>query len=872
MAFTDLITGLAFVNAHVGFIRLDKDLRENINVPIEKLQAHVQLLSRSAQAVTISNQIQQLKGQANKLLKQQLNAQHAQLMVQVGQLQLQLQQLQVERQRLELEVKKEQRLAQENEILRIFVDFYDQAQTYRQQGQLLDYLVVVFATFRVYRQVYSDLDDANNRLRISDLREKLFQGLRDIVESPQSRQRLVDSYTSALQVPVALVQKGYLSSTNAKEAINEVNQLRQLPPDGNWSGSLKNADSCLARLEAAKDTLVATRTEYIAFSQGIDLREFFFPNYGDSINAMVSGMAEAWAEWLSAVEIRVGNRLTQLYSSLQDDPPRIEQQESQVTVAIEEVKHLRLAHQLGQATVYLAQITPVYLTQFQILDQQFKSLVIPVSGEEPGQVLEVSLAVQQLNIALATKFTSFQEFVKVNGRANENKYLQLASSYMQEINATEENIPLSQIANAFNLRRDIDKLSAEITKAIKMCKNLLDKVVESDDLFERIQQHSRRILPESVVKEIETQTASYQPGALGQILSSVRGEKGKEVARRRRLINNLLEMYPKLYPLPVAQLPEISDAPAFPTLTPSTKRSPLQFAESDQKLTSKKLSGRLAIIGGLVMLIGCVFFLLMVGSRMSRQPTETPSTTGTQLSEAAGLVSTTEVASVSKPVNTPKPTDSLTSTPTRKPVATNTPTNTPKPTATATETPVPSDTPEPTNTPTSVLPTVTPVPPTATPLPPTITPVPIPENAETGVYKEVGTWGMKLYDVKRAKAVWFFGDGNYAQGMWFIPFLEFKNNGTGTRNPGEDFTFYFVDDQGRIFDFDVLSSDGILGAAHQFTSGHYYDDIDPGLVLGISLPIDTPEDLGNVWLKIEEIPSFSIYLGNANKVPIEDQQ
>lgn len=129
---------------------------------------------------------------------------------------------------------------------------------------------------------------------------------------------------------------------------------------------------------------------------------------------------------------------------------------------------------------------------------------------------------------------------------------------------------------------------------------------------------------------------------------------------------------------------------------------------------------------------------------------------------------------------------------------------------------------------------------------------------------------MKLYDVRRAKAVWFFGEGTYAQGVWLIPFVEFKNNSSGTRSPDEDFTFYFVDDQGRRFDFDVLNSKGILGAAHQFTSGHYYDPINPGLVLGISLPIDTPLDLGGVWLKVEEDPGFSIYLGRANEVTLVD--
>ena len=139
-----------------------------------------------------------------------------------------------------------------------------------------------------------------------------------------------------------------------------------------------------------------------------------------------------------------------------------------------------------------------------------------------------------------------------------------------------------------------------------------------------------------------------------------------------------------------------------------------------------------------------------------------------------------------------------------------------------------------------------------------------------GVEKAMGAWGLKLYDLKRAKAVWFFGTGTYAQGVWLIPFVEFRNNNSGTRSTDDDLTFYFVDDQGRKFDFDVFNSDGILGAAHQFTTGHYYDDINPGLVLGISLPIDTPQDMGAVWLKVEEDPNFSIYLGKASEIPLVD--
>jgi hypothetical protein len=151
----------------------------------------------------------------------------------------------------------------------------------------------------------------------------------------------------------------------------------------------------------------------------------------------------------------------------------------------------------------------------------------------------------------------------------------------------------------------------------------------------------------------------------------------------------------------------------------------------------------------------------------------------------------------------------------------------------------------------------------------TPTPRPIPAAAELGVEKTSGNWSFKLYDVKRVKAVWFFGTPEHAQGVWFIPFVEVKNNSSGTLQPGGDFEFYIEDEAGNKYE--LWLSDGVLGAAHQFTTGHYYDDVQPGALLGISFPVDTPPDMGGAWLRVEEDPSFSIYLGKANEVPIEDQ-
>jgi hypothetical protein len=153
--------------------------------------------------------------------------------------------------------------------------------------------------------------------------------------------------------------------------------------------------------------------------------------------------------------------------------------------------------------------------------------------------------------------------------------------------------------------------------------------------------------------------------------------------------------------------------------------------------------------------------------------------------------------------------------------------------------------------------------PTDTPVPPT----PLPIVDDMGVQKQVGQWGMKLYDVKRAKAVYFFGDAQIAQGVWLLSFVEFTNMSSGTRNPWEDLDFYYVDDQGNTYE--ASYNDAWLGARWQFQAGDIMDDIQPGSVLGVVLPIDSPENMGNVWLRVEQDPNFAIYLGDASTIPVE---
>jgi hypothetical protein len=152
--------------------------------------------------------------------------------------------------------------------------------------------------------------------------------------------------------------------------------------------------------------------------------------------------------------------------------------------------------------------------------------------------------------------------------------------------------------------------------------------------------------------------------------------------------------------------------------------------------------------------------------------------------------------------------------------------------------------------------------------PPTVTPTPLPKSNDYQVQKQVGNWAMALYDVKRAKTVYFFGNPNTAAGVWFIPFVEFTNLGSGTRAPWEDLDFYLQDDQGRTFE--ITYNDGTAAAAWQFQAGDFFDDIQPGTLIGVALAVDTPENLGDVWLRVTQDPNFAIYLGRGSDIPLEE--
>ena len=90
------------------------------------------------------------------------------------------------------------------------------------------------------------------------------------------------------------------------------------------------------------------------------------------------------------------------------------------------------------------------------------------------------------------------------------------------------------------------------------------------------------------------------------------------------------------------------------------------------------------------------------------------------------------------------------------------------------------------------------------PPPPTKAPVVLPKTVPLGQEFTTTLWGLKLYDVKRAKVVYWFGDAEIAHGTWLIPFVEFRNLGSGTAQPSRNLHFYLQDDRGRTWTFDDI--------------------------------------------------------------------
>lgn len=149
----------------------------------------------------------------------------------------------------------------------------------------------------------------------------------------------------------------------------------------------------------------------------------------------------------------------------------------------------------------------------------------------------------------------------------------------------------------------------------------------------------------------------------------------------------------------------------------------------------------------------------------------------------------------------------------------------------------------------------------ATPVaPPTAVPA---KGPEFGITKQCGHFEYKLYDLRKVKSVWFYDKEYLAQGNFLLVFIEVKNISTGTSYFAQFSPRLLVNVPGqrKIQVYDSFA--GGFYAGWMYQTGSFYDDLNPGAVLGQVEAYDLPIDSDfNLIFDMRDCPGQSISLGN----------
>jgi hypothetical protein len=691
MGLIDLLAGLSFVAGHIGLARLDRGLRDSLEIPTEQLQAHVTLLARNAQIVTLTNQVQQLRGEASRLQKQRLNAQHAQLMVQVGQLQVQLQQLHTERKRLELEEQRELRLAQENRIMRLFVDTYEQAQTYRLQGQSLDYLVVTLAAFRLYRQVYNDLDDARNRLKLAELRERLFVSVRDLLVDSVTRERLARDYAGALRQAVEAVSKAQQAESQAQKLLG-AGQAAEAA-SASWTDAFSQAGAGIANLQVVRQALEAAQNDLGALKSNGEWREFFFPLQPDQTGGMLTAVTDHWQSWVAAINVLAGRPLAEVYRGLDQLPGQLEQTLKQVDTAVDQSQDRRVNYQLAEVLTRLGEVLPAHTALYQQLRQQFMPLRLVPQGATSAALLDGVFELQQIQANLMAWFDPLRTYLDASRHAGDTRYQAEVARRVAALSPGSSQVSAKTLPEVFTLYQEAQTLNTAISRSMGVYLGRLRRALATDAEFQRLRARAQELSSRVQVEELDRLAAQAPDHWLKRVEAALHTQRQKQTDQRWRWVEHFLRLHP---PATIGPSGELTPKDPFPTLTspasisdgkplaPLTPAGPL--SRGDKKWYRPVLFGAISTV---CICITCVAILL------PSVPSAAAQATGTARAQVT-VLAIANLTKAARPADTAAPTQTST--------ATIRPSNTPTPTATATESP------------TSTLdPSITP--PTATPTP-----------------------------------------------------------------------------------------------------------------------------------------------------------
>lgn len=708
----DFIPGLVSVDTRVGLAHLDQGLRESLRVDLRSLPAQQQLDALGQQAAATQKTIRQLQRQAEEYRKQQQVSQQAQMIAQVNQHEIYLKQLEVERTRLNAELQRQYRQAQDQEIVRVVADLYNQALYYQRQGSLIDFVVVTLAVFRLHQQVYGNLTNPDDRLQSASLQGKLFDALAGILEAYTSAQTLTQQYVAALSPVLEIQQRVSRTLADTQGTIETVTTLQSAPTDADWTRSLGACDAATAGLKSGLNQVAAAKSELAGLLDTPALREVFFP-----LDTTLSGtrLAARWALWKQSVDTALNANLEALYQGLGKLKTALQQREQQLRSSETEVKRLRGLHQLGRNAAQLVTILAPYQSRYDVLAELHRALPTPQPETEPAELVRTFIGAARLQHAIQAEFMPYQQALDASdfgrgGRLSAEVVRQLAS-----LTGIEGVLALGDLTAEYALYDKIRQLAAEIGETVKTSRRLIAQVVESDDRFEATLVYLRGCLPEAQVREVEEQLAGRKAGMLDRTRGLVRGERGKELDRRRQLLDSLLQHAGAAESLPEAELP-------YQPVVPKAASFSLKPARTIP--LPQSTLGRVGLfLGATIVFIGLIAAaVVLAGGDNALAPHSTATSAA-----VAGVQSTATPARTpvtpKRPTTTTKPTDTLAPTDTPAPTHTPTVTLTPSVTPTPSDTPTPSLTPTASKTPTRTLtPSRTPTPtrtrtPTRTPDP-----------------------------------------------------------------------------------------------------------------------------------------------------------
>lgn len=522
--------------------RLDRGLRESVVVQKQQLRASSDLARCNAEILGVQKQLKELAAEANELHKHQLQAQRQQLEIQLQSLQLQMQQH-------ERNVLKEEREAQENAILKVYVDLYSLAQSQKQQSRFLDYLITVLGAFRVYQQIYSDLDDANNRLKVTDLKDRLYADLGGIVKNERVQHALTEAYRDALSDPAHLLSR----LSDASQSIGDIETTLSLAQAAVTTEARTQLGAVGATIVSLQASVSELRQAFTAATAKVPPAELFFPAAPERVAVLVSGLDAGWNSWCERAAMAHGRNILDFRTQYESFPASIQSIDSRVADSATAFSLLSEAVSLVATAEILVGILPKLNARLAEIESAFRALPTEVEAT-PLAFAANRAALARVELDAKSAFGTFSTVLVNSKHAASPKWQSASQKKVNDAKRVGPRIDHT-VRDAFELGTRITSLFDSVAKLAKRYDKSLVTIASGADSFGQLESELRQGLDSTQLSRVDSSVAAYRPGCLARLVGVFKSAKGKEVDRRRVVANALATEKARSMP----ELPELAD-------------------------------------------------------------------------------------------------------------------------------------------------------------------------------------------------------------------------------------------------------------------------------------------------------------------------